>query len=134
MLDLTSSSSGCQQKSEKATKTEKTSRTEAVQCKECEGDGGNLQEPTSTDQCSGEVCELGGVVDYSGFAKDFFTKTQIVRGAQTVEVPWKRIKSVLTGGVRGPKLSRLPKFPQAWLEEVPERPIFDKPASRTSNF
>ena len=66
MLDLTSSSSGCQQKSEKATKTEKTSRTEAVQCKECEGDGGNLQEPTSTDQCSGEVCELGGLmVDFS---------------------------------------------------------------------
>ena len=62
-----------------------------------------------------------------------------------MEVPWKRIKSVLTGGVRGPKLSRsvdgvekspqndhIP--PQAWLEEVPERPIFDKPASRTSNF
>ena len=48
--------------------------------------------------------------------KRFFTKTQIVRGAQTVEVPWKRIKSVLTGGVRGPKLSRsvdkVEKFPK----------------------
>ena len=35
-----------------------------------------------------------------------FLKTQIVRGARAVKVPWKRIKSVLTGGVRGPKLSR----------------------------
>ena len=77
MLDLTSSSSGCQQKSEKATTTEKTSPTEAVQCKECEGDGGNLQEPTSTDQCSGEVCELGGLVDFSGFAKDFSLKLKL---------------------------------------------------------
>ena len=78
MLDLTSSSSGCQQKSEKATTTEKTSPTEAVQCKECEGDGGNLQEPTSTDQCSGEVCELGGLmVDFSGFTKDFSLKLKL---------------------------------------------------------
>ena len=78
MLDLTSSSSGCQQKSEKATKTEKTSPTEAVQCKECEGDGGNLQEPTSTDQCSGQVCEIGGLmVDFSGFAKDFSLKLKL---------------------------------------------------------
>ena len=72
MLDLTSSSSGCQQKSEKATKTEKTSPTEAVQCKECEGDGGDLQEPTATDQCSGKVCELGRLmVVFSGFTKKF---------------------------------------------------------------
>ena len=38
--------------------------------------------------------------------KRFLSKTQIVRGARTVEVPWKKIKSVLTGGVRGPELSR----------------------------
>ena len=45
-----------------------------------------------------------------------FLKTQIVRGARAVKVPWKRIKSVLTGGVRGPKLSRsvdkVEKFPK----------------------
>ena len=28
------------------------------------------------------------------------------RGARTVEVPWQKLESVLTGGVRGPKLSR----------------------------